>query len=179
MKLITAFIKPFKLDEVKDALKAAGVSGMTVADAVGPRIYYLALENGGMFANRDLRLAVAHAITRDFTRQFGELAVPDELKTNLEELLAAFPDLEIEIVDQGGTGQATDVGGPARRVVGLQQAPDSGLVEEAEIDEVLAEPAPHCLLPLEGLLHLFRGDQSVEYFVVVVDRDLPTPADIA
>ena len=35
MKLITAFIKPFKLDEVKDALKAAGVSGMTVADVNG------------------------------------------------------------------------------------------------------------------------------------------------
>lgn len=35
MKLVTAFIKPFKLDEVKDALKAAGVSGMTVADVNG------------------------------------------------------------------------------------------------------------------------------------------------
>ncbi len=35
MKLITAFIKPFKLDDVKDALKAAGVSGMTVADVNG------------------------------------------------------------------------------------------------------------------------------------------------
>jgi nitrogen regulatory protein P-II 1 len=35
MKLITAFIKPFKLDEVKDALKSAGVSGMTVADVNG------------------------------------------------------------------------------------------------------------------------------------------------
>ena len=35
MKLITAFIKPFKLDEVKGALKAAGVSGMTVADVNG------------------------------------------------------------------------------------------------------------------------------------------------
>ena len=35
MKLVTAFIKPFKIDEVKDALKAAGVSGMTVADVNG------------------------------------------------------------------------------------------------------------------------------------------------
>jgi nitrogen regulatory protein P-II 1 len=35
MKLITAFIKPFKLDDVKDALKAAGVTGMTVADVNG------------------------------------------------------------------------------------------------------------------------------------------------
>ncbi len=35
MKLITAVIKPFKLDDVKDALKASGVSGMTVSEARG------------------------------------------------------------------------------------------------------------------------------------------------
>jgi nitrogen regulatory protein P-II 1 len=35
MKLITAVIKPFKLDEVKDALKAAGVTGMTVGEVRG------------------------------------------------------------------------------------------------------------------------------------------------
>ena len=35
MKLITAIIKPFKLDEVKDALKGAGVEGMTVSEARG------------------------------------------------------------------------------------------------------------------------------------------------
>jgi nitrogen regulatory protein PII len=35
MKLIIAFIKPFKLDEVGDALKEAGVSGMSVGDISG------------------------------------------------------------------------------------------------------------------------------------------------
>jgi len=35
MKLITAVIKPFKIDDVKDALKDAGVQGMTVTDALG------------------------------------------------------------------------------------------------------------------------------------------------
>lgn len=35
MKLITAIVKPFKLDEVKDALKAAGVNGVTVTEARG------------------------------------------------------------------------------------------------------------------------------------------------
>jgi nitrogen regulatory protein P-II 1 len=35
MKLITATIKPFKLDDVKDALKAAGVTGMTVGEVRG------------------------------------------------------------------------------------------------------------------------------------------------
>ena len=31
MKLITAIVKPFKLDDVKDALKAIGIQGMTVS----------------------------------------------------------------------------------------------------------------------------------------------------
>ncbi len=35
MKLITAIVKPFKLDEIKDALKAAGVTGITVTEARG------------------------------------------------------------------------------------------------------------------------------------------------
>src|SRR5215471_7737319 len=35
MKLITAVIKPFKLDEVKSALQAFGVHGMTVSEASG------------------------------------------------------------------------------------------------------------------------------------------------
>jgi nitrogen regulatory protein P-II 1 len=35
MKLITAIIKPFKLDDVKDALKAAGITGITVSEAKG------------------------------------------------------------------------------------------------------------------------------------------------
>lgn len=35
MKLITAIVKPFKLDDVKDALKAAGVTGVTVTEARG------------------------------------------------------------------------------------------------------------------------------------------------
>ncbi|MDQ3294300.1 MAG: P-II family nitrogen regulator [Actinomycetota bacterium] len=35
MKLITATIKPFKLDDVKEALKGAGVQGMTVTEVQG------------------------------------------------------------------------------------------------------------------------------------------------
>ena len=35
MKLITAIIKPFKLDDVKDALRGAGIEGMTVSEARG------------------------------------------------------------------------------------------------------------------------------------------------
>ena len=35
MKLVTAVIKPFKLDDVKEALKAAGASGITVTEVQG------------------------------------------------------------------------------------------------------------------------------------------------
>jgi nitrogen regulatory protein P-II 1 len=35
MKLITAVVKPFKLDEIKTALKEAGVTGMTVTEVQG------------------------------------------------------------------------------------------------------------------------------------------------
>jgi nitrogen regulatory protein P-II 1 len=35
MMLVTAVIKPFKLDSVKEALEAAGVTGMTVTEVQG------------------------------------------------------------------------------------------------------------------------------------------------
>jgi nitrogen regulatory protein P-II 1 len=35
MKLITAILKPSKLEEVKTALQEAGVAGMTVSEAIG------------------------------------------------------------------------------------------------------------------------------------------------
>jgi nitrogen regulatory protein P-II 1 len=35
MKLVTAIIKPHKVDDVKDALKAAGLTGMTIDEVKG------------------------------------------------------------------------------------------------------------------------------------------------
>jgi len=35
MKLVVAIVKPFKVDDVKTALQANGVVGMTVSDAAG------------------------------------------------------------------------------------------------------------------------------------------------
>lgn len=35
MKLVIAFIKPFKLEEVKEALKAAGVTGLSASEVRG------------------------------------------------------------------------------------------------------------------------------------------------
>jgi nitrogen regulatory protein P-II len=35
MKMVEAIVKPFKLDEVKDALTKAGIQGMTVEEVKG------------------------------------------------------------------------------------------------------------------------------------------------
>jgi len=35
MKLITAIVKPFKLDDVRDALAAVGIQGLTVTEVKG------------------------------------------------------------------------------------------------------------------------------------------------
>ncbi|RUM80262.1 MAG: P-II family nitrogen regulator, partial [Candidatus Thioglobus sp.] len=35
MKMLTAIIKPFKLDDVRDALSEIGVSGMTATEVKG------------------------------------------------------------------------------------------------------------------------------------------------
>jgi nitrogen regulatory protein P-II 1 len=35
MRLVTAIIKPFKLDEVKEALRAVGVNGLTATEVQG------------------------------------------------------------------------------------------------------------------------------------------------
>jgi nitrogen regulatory protein P-II 1 len=35
VKLITAVVKPFRLDEVKEALKGAGIAGITVTEVQG------------------------------------------------------------------------------------------------------------------------------------------------
>ncbi|HEU0103020.1 MAG TPA: P-II family nitrogen regulator, partial [Mycobacteriales bacterium] len=35
MRLVTGIVKPFKLDDVKTALEAAGVQGMTVSEVQG------------------------------------------------------------------------------------------------------------------------------------------------
>jgi len=35
MQLVTAVIKPFQLDSVKEALKGVGISGMTISEVMG------------------------------------------------------------------------------------------------------------------------------------------------
>lgn len=49
---------------------------ITMVEAVGPRTFYLSLNNQTMFADKDVRQAVAHAASKDFVAQFGGLAKP-------------------------------------------------------------------------------------------------------
>ncbi len=49
---------------------------ITISESVGPRIFYLALNNDGIFGSKELRMAVAHALNKDFIAQFGDLAKP-------------------------------------------------------------------------------------------------------
>lgn len=63
-------LSPQSLRELSDA------PGITLVDSVGPRIFYLALNNDGIFADKELRQAVAQAMTTDFTVRFGGLAKP-------------------------------------------------------------------------------------------------------
>lgn len=69
MKRVEAIIKPFKLDEVKDALVAAGVKGMTITEVRG---------FGRTGGKREVYRGSAYIV--DFIPKVRvEVVVPDEL----------------------------------------------------------------------------------------------------
>jgi nitrogen regulatory protein P-II 2 len=79
MKLITAVIKPFKLDEVRDALTRIGVHGMTVTEVKG-----YGRQKGHMEIYRGAEYAV------NFLPKLRiEVAVPSEQLDQVMETLAA------------------------------------------------------------------------------------------
>lgn len=68
MKLITAIIKPFKLDDVRDALGDVGVAGMTVTEVKG---------FGRQKGHTELYRGAEYVV--DFLPKLKlEIAVPDE-----------------------------------------------------------------------------------------------------
>ena len=78
MKMIKAVIKPFKLDEVRDALTAVGVEGMTVAEVrgFGRQKGHTELYRGGEY-------------TVDFLPKIKvEVVVPDNLVDKVAGVLA-------------------------------------------------------------------------------------------
>ena len=79
MKLIVAVIKPFRLEEVKDALAAAGVEGMTVTEVKG-----FGRQKGHTEIYR------GNEYTVDFLPKAKlEIAVPDELAGAVVEAIAS------------------------------------------------------------------------------------------
>ena len=69
MKLITAIIRPFKLDEVREALGEVGVSGLTVTEVKG---------FGRQKGHTELYRGAEYVV--DFLPKFKvETAVPDDL----------------------------------------------------------------------------------------------------
>jgi nitrogen regulatory protein P-II 1 len=79
MKKIEAIIKPFKLDDVKEALTAAGVIGMTVSEVrgFGRQKGHTEMYRGGEY-------------TVDFLPKIKvEVVVPDERAAKVVELLTA------------------------------------------------------------------------------------------
>ena len=57
MKLITAIVKPFKADDVREALSALGISGMTLTEVkgFGRQKGHMELYRGAGHPNQDRR----------------------------------------------------------------------------------------------------------------------------
>ena len=78
MKFITAIIKPFKLDDVRDALSEIGVQGMTVIEAKG-----FGRQKGHTESYRGAEYVV------DFLPKIKiEIAIGDEMKESVVEAIA-------------------------------------------------------------------------------------------
>ena len=79
MKLITAIIKPFKLDDVRDALGEVGVQGMTVTEVRG---------FGRQKGHTELYRGAEYVV--DFLPKLKlEIAVPDEREDAVVEAITA------------------------------------------------------------------------------------------
>ena len=73
MKLVSAIIKPFKLEEVRSALDSIGVSGMTISEVKG---------FGGQKGHTELYRGAEYVI--DFLPKIKiEIAVTDEILDNV------------------------------------------------------------------------------------------------
>ena len=77
MKLVTAIIKPFKLDEVREALSARGVQGITVTEVKG---------FGRQKGHTELYRGAEYVV--DFLPKLKlEIAVPDERVERVVEII--------------------------------------------------------------------------------------------
>ena len=78
MKLLTAVVKPFKLDDVREAVSEAGVQGMTVSEIKG---------FGRQKGHTELYLGAEYSV--DFVPKTRiEIAVPDDLVDRVVEAIS-------------------------------------------------------------------------------------------
>ena len=78
MKLITAIIKPFKLDAVREALASTGIDGMTVTEVIG---------HGRQKGHTEIYRGAEYQV--DFVSKVRiEVAVPDEIADKAIEAIA-------------------------------------------------------------------------------------------
>ncbi|MGB7914440.1 MAG: P-II family nitrogen regulator [Rhodomicrobium sp.] len=78
MKLITAIIKPFKLDAVREALASTGIDGMTVTEVIG---------YGRQKGHTEIYRGAEYQV--DFVSKVRiEVAVPDEIADKAIEAIA-------------------------------------------------------------------------------------------
>ena len=80
MKLIIAIIKPFKLDEVRQALSDAGVNGMMVSEVKG---YGRQQGHTEIYRGAEYQVHFVPKIKL-------EIVVPSELADRVEEVIAEF-----------------------------------------------------------------------------------------
>ncbi len=81
MKIVMAIIKPFKLDEVRDALTAAGVHGLTVTEVKG---------YGRQKGHTEIYRGTEYAV--NFLPKIKiEVAVPSEQADKVIEAITAAP----------------------------------------------------------------------------------------
>lgn len=80
MKRIEAIIKPFKLDDVREAVKDAGIQGMTVLDVKG-----FGNRRGNLEIYRGSEYAV---VAEDFPMIMIIVYAPDEQVTTIVEAIA-------------------------------------------------------------------------------------------
>ncbi len=79
MKLITAIIKPFKLDDVREALMEAGAGGMTVSEVKG---------YGRQKGHKEIYRGAEYQIS--FLPKLKiEVAVPEDLAERIVEIVTA------------------------------------------------------------------------------------------
>ena len=86
MKFIIAIIKPFKLDEVREALNAIGVAGMTVSEVKGfgrqkgqTEIYRGAEYSTNMLPKVKLEIAASDALAPQVVETIQQTASTDSI----------------------------------------------------------------------------------------------------